>query len=97
MTDLSPEEQRLLPLATIEALRERAKLRGFMYLQWPMPECHECGAPITGCTTYQNHADGTGSITVNPCEHSMSLGIARMEAIVREARNVADQQTQEQP
>jgi hypothetical protein len=91
MTDLSPDERKLLPIATIIVLRSRAFRRNQTLLR-PFPDCHQCGKPVDQVVTQEEHFPTvTMRFVCKPCGHKTELTRESLRRISQAAGRTADQ------
>jgi hypothetical protein len=92
MTDLSPDERKLIPLITITDLRGRAFRRNQATFLWPFPDCHECGQTVDEVRIQEKYFPATGiSVTCKPCGHKTDLPREALRRISKAAAQAADQ------
>ncbi|MGW2113738.1 hypothetical protein [Streptomyces zhihengii] len=97
MTDLSLEEQRLLPFVTVSLLRDRAVLRQEKLLVRPFPDCHECGQPVAEIAAQEAHFPTVKRwFALRPCGHRFEILEERL-AQVREAATLAADEIENGP
>lgn len=91
MTDLSPDERKLLPLATITVLRGNAFRRDQPLVIWPFPDCHECGQPVEQIISHEKHfPDFSIQFACKPCDHKTELSREAVHRLSKAAVQAAN-------
>lgn len=92
MTDLSPDERKLLPLATVNVLRGLDFRRNKTPSFWSFPDCHECGQPVDQVISQEKHFPTvTISIACKPCGHKTELSRESLHRISKAAVQAASE------